>query len=121
MILTTALPVPANTTCDIYHNGNAPPAAPDVAQVGCCLEEQYSNIKPVQQGLNYTHIVRVPTATDVRDNYGGGAGADVVYVPGKTGTAFTVIAVARSGRGTALDHKIVYLNRNQVTWPSNDV
>jgi hypothetical protein len=116
-----ALPTPPNTTCDIYRGGNQPPSPPDVPHVSCYLEEDFSNIKPVQTALNYTHILRVPVTTDIRDNYGGGPVADVVYVPSKTGTSFTVLLVARSGRGTAVDHKIVYLNRNLVTWPSNDV
>jgi hypothetical protein len=121
MAVSATATYPANTTCDIYHAGNAPPAAPDVAQVACYLDEQFDNLKPLGLGLNYTHILRVPAATDIRDNYGGGPGADTVYVPSKNGTSFRVIAVARSGRGTALDHRIVYLSRNAVTWPSNDV
>src|SRR5260370_34215141 len=99
-----ALPIPANTTCDIYHAGNAPPNPPDVAHVGCYLEEDYSNIKPLQTGLNYAHILRVPATTDLRDNYGGGPAGGVGSGTSKTGAALTGILGARPGRGPAAEH-----------------
>jgi hypothetical protein len=117
------LPVPANTTCDIYQGTNAPPSPPDVAEVSCYLEERFRNIKP-QSGnptIIYDHILRVAADVDVRDNYNGVAGASVVYIPNSGGTRFLAVAVARVGRGTTLDHKIVYLQRQNVVWPSNDV
>jgi hypothetical protein len=36
-----ALPVPTNTTCDIYRSGNAPPNTPDVAGVAVSLAPIY--------------------------------------------------------------------------------
>jgi hypothetical protein len=116
-----ALPIPPNTTCDIYRQGNAPPAAPDVAGVQAYLEEHFRNIKPIATGANYTHLLRVDYHTDVRDNFGGGAAVDTVYVPDKNGVAYLVVFVARVARNTPADHKVVYLSRQVVTWPSNNV
>jgi len=118
-----SLPVPANTTCDVYHGTNAPPNPPDVAGVSCYLEERFRNIKPTMSpGIVYDHILRVEATVDIRDQYNGApGGSETVYVPNKNGTGFKVMAVARVGRGTALDHKIVYLQRTGVSWPTNDV
>jgi len=118
-----SLPVPANTTCDIYHGTNTPPSPPDVAGVSCYLEERFRNIKP-QTGnptIIYDHILRVEASVDIRDGYNGTAGSSTVYIPDKGGTRFLVVAVARVGRGMGVDHKIVYLQRQHVTWPSDDV
>jgi hypothetical protein len=115
-----ALPVPANTTCDIYRVGNGPPSAPDVARVSCYLEERFGNIKPTS-AFQYSHVMRVPKNTDIRDDYGG-TGLDTVFIPASTTTTkYQVQAVARVGIGTALDHKIVYLNRLVPSWPTDNV
>ena len=45
------LPLPANTTCDIYRNANAPPAAPDVAGVSIALIAVYG------QGLEEQELI----------------------------------------------------------------
>jgi hypothetical protein len=117
-----SLPMPANITCDIYHGNNAPSAPPDVPGATGYLEEDFSNLKPVlNPQFRYTHILRVETPVDLRDGYDVLADASAVYVPNQSGTRFQVQAVARVGRGTALDHKIVYLLRSYVIWPSNDV
>jgi hypothetical protein len=120
-----ALPMPTNTTCDIYRVGNTPPAAPDVAGVACHLRPAY------QEGLErgdseaakfrYTHVLSVNVDVDIRDDfneYTGAAGnRDEVYIPDKTGIGFKVNFVERVGRGGAIDHKRVYLDRKAVTWP----
>ena len=118
-----SLPVPANTTCDIYQGTNAPPSSPDVAGVSCYLEERFRNIKP-QTGnptIIYDHILRVETTVDIRDGYNGAGGPSSIYVPDSSGTRYLVQAVARVALGTAADHKIVYLQRQAIAWPSNDV
>jgi hypothetical protein len=121
MALSTTLPIPNNTTVDIYHGGNAPPAAPDVAGVKVYLQERFRNIKQAPAAvLPYTHMCYLPPGTDVRDAYNGG-NADHFYVPDKNGTNFTVQFVARVGRGTPTDMKIVYLNRIGITWPTDNV
>ncbi|HWG41747.1 MAG TPA: hypothetical protein VN688_03105 [Gemmataceae bacterium] len=118
-----SLPVPPNATCDVYHGTNAPPSTPDVAGVSCYLEERFRNIKPIggSPGLIYDHILRVAWDLDIRDDYNGVTSSSKVYVPDQDGTEFQVVAVARVGRGTAVDHKIVYLQRGNAPWPTNDV
>jgi hypothetical protein len=117
-----SLPMPTNMTCDIYHGGNAPPGPPDVVGAAGYLEEDFSNLKPMATPtLAYTHILRVAVTVDVRDNYNGAAAGSTLFVPNQSGTKFLVQAVARVGRGTAVDHKIIYLLRSVVAWPSNDV
>ena len=117
-----SLPMAANVTCDIYHGGNTPPGSPDVAGAAAYLEEDFSNLKPTTNPpFAYSHILRLEATVDVRDNYNGVAGGSALFVPNQTGTRFQVQAVARVGRGTALDHKIVYLLRTYVAWPSDDV
>ena len=118
-----SLPIPPNTTCDVYQGTNAPPNPPDVAGVRCYLEERFRNIKPPggSPSIDYDHILRVASNADIRDGYNGQPGPSLVFLPNQNGTRYLVVAVARVGRGTALDHKICYLQRQAVTWPSNDV
>jgi hypothetical protein len=116
-----ALPMTANTTCDIYRAGNAPPASPDVAGVKCYLAPKGQSTLTTN---NYTHVLYVTQGTDVRDGSGGlgvGTNPDHVYVPDKNGTAFTVVLVRRVGRGTAVDCLQVLLNRNAPTWPTQNL
>ena len=117
-----SLPMPANVTCDIYHGGNTPPGPPDVAGAAAYLEEDFSNLKPHDESVVcLVAPARLEATVDVRDNYNGVSAGSALFVPNQTGTKFQVQAVARVGRGTALDHKIVYLLRSVVTWPSDDV
>jgi len=117
-----SLSMPANITCDIYHGNNVPPAPPDVAGATGYLEEDFSNLKPVlNPEFRYSHILRVETPVDLRDGYNAISVGSAVYVPDQSGTRFQVQAVARVGRGTALDHKIAYLLRISLKWPTNDV
>ena len=61
---------------------------------------------------------------DVAAQFTAGARADSVYVPDRNGTRFLVVLVRRKGRGTALDHKEVLLQRvpgTNVNWPTNDL
>jgi hypothetical protein len=121
-----ALPY-SNTTCDIYRANSGPPAAPDVPGVKCALEPrgQSSLTTPA-----YTHVLLVGPTVDVRDGFTPGTfsfdpnRADVVYIPDRNGVKYVVVLVRRQGRGTALDHKQVLLQRvagTQVNWPTNDV
>ena len=79
--------------------------------------------------LVWSHYIDVTDTVDVRDGYGTGApgqnvgaAADTLYIPDKnSGVRYSVAEVRRIGRGTAVDHKRVYLIRTQVTWPSNDL
>src|SRR5262245_16633511 len=120
--------LPANTTCDVYRNSNAPPAAPDVAGVPCLLQPDYARGRSAAgfDQVGWTHVLVIGLATDVRDGWSAGAplqpGAyDRVYVPDRDGTPFSVVFVERVGRGTAQDCKRVYLLREQPTYPTNEV
>lgn len=139
-----ALPLTANTTCDIYRNANAPPAAPDVAGVSIFLSPDWATshrgaaVSAAQTASRWTHVALMPPTTDVRDAYDpGGAGApppgsfgydnylgngqDHIWIPDQNGTRFDVIFVERIGLGTATDAKRVYLQRQRPTWPSNNL
>jgi hypothetical protein len=124
-----ALPVPPNTTCDVYRNGNSPPSDPDVAGVPGHLTPAFRagmemNEAAVISAICYTHVLLVETATDIRDAYAGQRvymEQDTVYVPDQDGTAFRVMFVERVGRGLANDHKRVYLDRQAPTWPTNEL
>jgi hypothetical protein len=122
------IPAPANTTCDIYRTGRAPPASPDVAGVSCRLTGSYYLGLEHGEGdpgiLKYSHVMLVDVNTDIRDGYslggilGGAAAPDSVYVPDKSGVLYNVIFVERRNRGTSSDHKRVYLARTQPSWPA---
>ncbi len=121
-----ALPY-SNTTCDIYRPGNAPPAAPDLAGVKCALEPRGQSALTTG---TYTHVLLVGPTVDIRDGFIAGSfsfdatRADVVYVPDRNGVKYLVVLVRRKGRGTALDHKQVLLERvsgSSIDWPTNDV
>lgn len=120
------LPVVPNISCDVYHSGNLPPAAPDVAGVRGYLREAL--IAGNEQGdaapnCAYSHVLLVDLDVDIRDSSAqfGPAGGDWdrVYVPDKDGTLFLVRAVLRSGYNTGCDHRIVFLWRATITWPSS--
>ncbi len=94
------LPIPNNTTCDIYRATHTPPSAPDVAGVPCVLIPCSQNIKPSTAApATYSHLLRVAAAVDIRD--GGVAGGDTIYVPNQNGVPYRVEWVTRQGRGTA--------------------
>ena len=121
-----ALPLTANLTCDVYRSGNAPPAAPDVSAVPCLLRPAFREGQEATEGRSpYTHVMLVAADVDVRDWYvGDGAysAQDVVYVPsGGTAVSYRVRFVERVGRGTAQDHKRVYLDRFIKSWPTDDL
>lgn len=124
-----SLPVPANTTCDIYRQGNSPPAAPDVAGVAIYLKPDFRAGMEAGEGegnkMQWTHTAVCNTGVDVRDRYDaapgfGGAGDDI-FVPDQNGTRFLVMFVERRQRGTAQDHKLAYLRRWVPTWPTKEL
>jgi hypothetical protein len=106
---------PPNTTCDVYHQGNAPPNPPDVAGVPVFLQGRFRNIKPVNAGV-YTHLMHVALGVNVR-----AGNNEQVYIPDKNGTQFTVVTVQRIRAGGGNDYKVVYLDRQGVAWPSNNL
>ncbi len=131
-----AVPVPTNTTGDIYHNGNAPRAAPDVSAVNLYLTADW--VGGMEHGenrsvsLNYTHVALLDYSVDVRDIWQTGginqAGTGpMIYIPNQNGTGFNILFIERVMRGTAQDHKRVWLQRapgvgtNAVPWPTNNL
>ncbi len=118
------LPIPSNTTCDIYRTGHTPPAAPDVASVSIALQWASTNQKYVlQTGAAqpiYDYIAYCPLGTDIRDNGGSGSGSDTIYVPNKNGTPYTVIWVERLTTAAG-DVLAAYLTRGTTTFPTDQV
>jgi hypothetical protein len=123
-----SLPMPANVTFDLYRDGNAPPADPDVAAAVGNLRAEFRAgfaARP-ESGHVYTHILLVPLDVDIRDSYAAGAfdadhPADTVYIADQAGTPFQVVFVERLERGAAFDHLRVYLNRRLPGWPTNQL
>jgi hypothetical protein len=118
------LPVKANTTCDIYRTGRAPPTAPDVGGVPCYLLGNYYAGLEHGEGdsttLKYSHTMLVDVSTDVRDGYVTGvinSVYDTAYVPDKTGVGYNVVFVERKRVATG-DFKKVYLARKAPAWPN---
>ena len=126
-----------NVTCDILHYGST---SPDIAGLSIFLTEDFKagHDAAIQTStiLRWTHLAYVGPTVDIRDAYSPsapgndalGSAADTLYVPsysafvGGTGTAFSVIIVARRGRGTASDHKRAFLQRNAINaWPNHNV
>src|SRR4051812_10613953 len=109
-----SLPIPANTTCDIYRSGVAPPAAPSVAGVLCHLVADFAHGletgESVTPANRFTHVILVDATVDVRDDYNVGSiggSPDSLYIPDKNGTAFKVTFVERRLKGAGSDHKKV--------------
>jgi hypothetical protein len=121
-----------NTTCDILHFGSS---SPDVPGVSIFLTEDFrrGHEAAIQSTtLNrWTHLAYLGPTVDIRDAYsapavgqdGTGSTYDTIYVPSYPGgTPFYVIFVGRRGRGTAADHKRVFLQRLAVpAWPTNNL
>ena len=125
------LPVPANTTFDLFRSGKVPPLDPDLEGVPGYLRPAFRWGLEAGQGLadaaqRFSHIVLVAADIDIRDAYNAGVtdpglDADVIYIPDRDGTAFRVVFVERRLRGSAYDHFRVYLSRAAVTWPSDAI
>jgi hypothetical protein len=112
-----------NTTCDVYFSPNAPPAAPDVAGVACCLVPFFREGSEASEGdqtLRFTHVLYCDPTVDVRDNYPS-APTHTLYVPTSADTGYEVVFVELVNRGQPARFKRVYLNRKAVTWPSNEL
>ena len=102
MSLTTRVAtVPINNSgCDVYRNGNAPPAAADVTNAQGNLRCVYpQGYEPGEGGTatQFTHIFDTKITSDIRDGGAtpGVAGGDTLYFPDKDGgLIFTVVFVA---------------------------
>jgi hypothetical protein len=123
--MATNLPVPANTTCDIFRSTNNT-QTPDVAGVSCYLAPRGQSTLTTPY---FTHLLLVPPGTDVRDDYQQGSlnygtNTDKVIVP-QTGSVgaqpFKVVLVRRVGRGTSVDHLQVLLERLTGSWPTQNL
>jgi hypothetical protein len=123
--------LPTNTTCDIYHDPNSPPADPDVAGVPCHLTADWRGGNEAgERGAGFglanfmwTHVMLVALGTEIRDGYTGTGSApgstDRVYIPDKDGTEFKVAFVERVRGGG--DHLRVYLHRQMPNWFTDDL
>ncbi len=122
------MPVPANTTCDVYRSGSVPPADPAVAGVPCRLEADYARRMEVGETMSadyrFTHVLLVDPATDIRDAnvaFVVGSTGDDVYVPDRNGTRFRVVMVELHYRNSPTAVRRVYLDRYQPVWPTNEL
>ena len=119
-----SLPITPNTTADIYHNPNLPPAAPDVAGVPCFLKPDFrGGMQAAELGQNHawTHVMLIAASVDIRDWYltaGNTAVQDTVWIPDQNGTEFGVQFAELVNRGTANEHVRVFLDRRQPPWPT---
>jgi hypothetical protein len=114
---------PNNTTCDVYHDPNVPPADPDVAGQACALVARFAQGAEASEGdeeFRWTHLLYLDADVDVRDSYPN-TPVHRVYVPDQDGTGFDVVFVELVGRGGAARYKRVYLDRREVTWPSDEL
>ncbi len=119
------LPVIPNTTCDLYRDpAFPPPNPPDLSGVRLVLIGDYGQyLERGEPGSSwkFTHVALVELDLDIRDRYHLGNALptkyDTLWVPDQNGTAYRVVFVERVGRGTALDHKRVYLLRAAPPWP----
>jgi len=120
-------PAVLTTTCDIYRF-NPPPlgAQPASTDVPCQLLADYSGGTRVVNlsAKPWTHYLLLDSSTDVRDSYPGAGGtwqfgnADTVHIPSGGTTAYAVVFVELCGKGTAGEHKRVYLDRQLPSWPA---
>lgn len=124
-----ALPLAANTTCDLYRAGKTPPATPDSSAISGYLQPAYAlgleaGEHVDERPLKFTHLLLIAASVDIRDDYGLsgiGSNADSIYVPDQNGTQFRVLFVERRQRGTPQDHKRVYLCRTAPGWPTSEL
>jgi hypothetical protein len=115
----TVLPFPHNTVADHYDAGAAVPthaAVPIrlIANISCPTNN-------AEDTLSYSHIALVPATLAIRDNKTSAftsATGDTLKV---NGTPYRVTHVELVGRGTPVEHKKVYLDRGQPSWPTNDL
>jgi hypothetical protein len=123
------LPLPPNTTFDLYRPPNLPPSAPDSAGNPCVFQPDYgdglSHGERDPASFRYEAVLLCDLGVDVRDTYDAGTqnvsggSADYLFLPDQNGAKWQVIFVERVGWGTATDHKRVYLQRAAVPpWPT---
>ncbi len=116
-----AMPLAPNTTCDIFRFDKSPPDDdPNEPGVRVHLTAEYA--KGLEMGetrakadIKFTHIMLVEPDLDIRDDFKDlvptVSQSDKVFIPDEDGTEYVVVHVNRQGKGTATDHKRVYLRR----------
>ncbi len=123
-----SIPMPANRTFDLFHQGTWP-NPPDIAGAHGYLTPDFRGGQEGgdRGGATWTHIMLVEPDLDVRDGYYGlgtfqPTSADTLYIPDKDGTGLVVVFIERIQVGTANEHKRLYLDRlNPPFWPTNDL
>jgi hypothetical protein len=91
--------------------------------VPCSLVARFREGGVASEGdstFRWTHILFVGKDIDIRDNYPD-APDSRVYVPDKGGTGFDIVFVELVNRGDPTEHKRVYLDRHDPTWPTNQL
>ena len=72
------------------------------------------------QDFRWTHLAFLHKEVDVRDAWPATPGSSL-YVPDKDGTKFNIVFVELVHRGTPQEHKRAFLERQSVTWPSDEL
>lgn len=102
-----------NLAVNLWHNGNVPPAAPDVITIGNLtpgrrtIGKFASEVGGAEAPANM--FLLVPAGTDIRDAKGG-TGDDLAEVPAGSGRFYTVRFVDDIGFGFANEHRFGILS-----------
>jgi len=116
-----ARPAP-NTTCDIYHAGATPPT-PSVAEVALHLSARFQAGAEASEGdstFRWTHLGMFEASVDLRDNYPS-APNSTLQIPSTGGTVFDIVFVELVNRGLPSAYKRVFLDRQEPTWPTDQL
>jgi hypothetical protein len=130
-----ALPIPPNVTVKIYRNSNpnnpVPTGNPAVTVSGYLQPFVRAGRYGSAQWLRWTHILVLPSGTDVRDAYNSqldpnrsNSLADTVVVTDSANNVvpYYVVFVEDAFRGTSYAQIRVYLDRFQPQqWPSDGI
>jgi len=133
-----SLPLPTNVSVDIYRTANPASPYPGGSPASSGVK---GHLRPIATNgrfgsasyLKWTHVLYLPTTTDIRDAYNSqldparnNAAADTVIVKDSTvlgrKTAYYVVFVEVVARGGSLQHLRVYLDRFAPNaWPTDSL
>lgn len=82
--------------------------------------QQGSESSEGDQSLRWTHVGYFESDVDLRDNYPAAPNSTLV-VPTTGGTTFDIVFIELVNRGSPNAYKRVFLNREAVTWPTDQL
>jgi hypothetical protein len=117
--MATGFRVPAMPlVCNVWHAPNAPPAAPDIANLQCQLRgpaQHPSGLSSVFASVVATPALLVTALTDIRD-YANPNGTDTVECPAGSGRFYLIQMVEDVGKGFLNEHRFAALVKTGM-WP----